>query len=85
MPDIGIIELLLIAIVGFLVIGPDRLPEFLGQIARIVRQGRAWMTSLRMQLEQEKQSIIAPVKEIKEGLETSVQDAVKDVNINKKD
>jgi len=43
------------------------------------------MTSLRMQLEQEKQSIIAPVKEIKEGLETSVQDAVKDVNINKKD
>jgi len=85
MPDIGLIELLLIAVVGFLVIGPDKLPEFMGQIASIVRQGRAWMTSLRMQLEQEKQSIIAPVKEIKEGLETSIQDAVKDANIDEKD
>ncbi len=84
MPDIGMVELILIGLVGFLVLGPERLPVFLGQIGKFMRQGRAWMTSLKMQLDQERQHISQPVQEIKEEVETSIKDVVNDVTGEKK-
>ncbi len=80
MPDIGMIELILIGIVGFLVLGPERLPSFLAQIAKVVREGRLWMNSLKMQLEQEKQHLTQPVQQIKEEVETHVQAATSDIS-----
>ncbi|MDQ7002576.1 MAG: hypothetical protein Q9N02_07840 [Ghiorsea sp.] len=79
MPDIGMIELILIGIVGFLVLGPERLPVFLAEIAKVVREGRMWMNNLKMQLDQEKQHLTQPIQQIKEEMETSVQAAVSDV------
>ena len=74
MPDIGMIELILIGLIGFLVLGPERLPEFLAQVGRVVRQGRAWMMHLKMQLDQEKESLSQPVQHIKDEINTSIKD-----------
>ena len=81
MPDIGIIELVLIGIVGFLVLGPERLPEFLAQIARMIRQGRAWVNSLKNQLEYEKSTLAKPIEDVKDEVQASVQDVAQAVSI----
>ncbi len=73
MPDIGMIELILIGLVGFLVLGPERLPEFLGQIAGVVRQGKGWVNSLKKQLEYEKHSLAQPVESVKQEVEDSMK------------
>jgi sec-independent protein translocase protein TatB len=39
---IGLPELLLILVLAVIVIGPERLPEFAGQLARWIRQARAY-------------------------------------------
>jgi len=75
MPDIGMIELILIGLVGFLVLGPDRLPEFLGQIAKVVRQGRGWVNSLKKQLEYEKHTLTQPMEDIKQDVQASMDEA----------
>ncbi|MCF6208733.1 MAG: Sec-independent protein translocase protein TatB [Ghiorsea sp.] len=80
MPDIGMIELILIGIVGFLVLGPERLPSFLSQVAKIVREGRMWLNNLKMQLDQEKQHLAQPLQQVKEEMETSVQAATSEVS-----
>jgi len=85
MPDIGLIELILIGVVGFLVLGPERLPEFLGQIARVIKQGRAWMNSLKNQLEYEKHTLTQPIEEVKGDVQASIQEVADAVSIEKKD
>ena len=85
MPDIGIIELILIGVIGFSVLGPERLPEFLGQIARVIRQGRAWVNSLKNQLEYEKHTLTQPIEDVKEEVQSSIQDVSDAVQIEKKD
>jgi len=80
MPDIGMIELILIGIVGFLVLGPERLPSFLAQVAKVVREGRLWLNNLKMQLDQEKQHLTKPMQQVKEEMETSVQAATSEVS-----
>jgi len=79
MPDIGMIELILIGIVGFLVLGPERLPSFLAQIAKVVREGRLWLNNLKMQLDQEKQHLTQPMQQVKEEMNTAVQEVSTDV------
>ncbi len=79
MPDIGLIELILIGLVGFLVLGPERLPDFVAQIAKVIREGRMWLNNLKMQLDQEKQQLIQPVQKAKDEVESSVQAAIDDV------
>ena len=74
MPDIGLIELALIGLIGFLVLGPERLPDFFAQIGKVVRQGRAWMAGVRTQLEHERQMLVKPVAEVQESLRSSADD-----------
>jgi len=85
MPDIGMIELILIGVIGFLVLGPERLPEFLGQIARVIRQGKAWVNSLKNQLEYEKHTLTQPIEDVKDEVQASVQDVSDAVQVEKKD
>ena len=68
MPDIGLIELIFIGIVGFLVLGPERLPEFFSQIAGFVRKGREWMSNLKQQIALEKKQLKEPIDEAKSAL-----------------
>jgi len=69
MPDIGLFELLLIGLLLFLVVGPERMPEFFGQIARWVRSGRGWMNQFRSELSRETAAITDPLKDARGKLE----------------
>lgn len=51
--DIGFTELLMLAIIGMVVIGPERLPTAARSIGRTLGQLRRYMTSLQNQIEQE--------------------------------
>lgn len=51
--DIGLAELAVIALVGVLVFGPDKLPEFARQAGRMLRQLKQFATSARDDLRSE--------------------------------
>jgi len=74
MPDIGLFELLLIGLLLFLVVGPERMPEFFGQIARWVRNGRGWINQFRSELSRETAGITEPLKDargkVEQGLDS---------------
>jgi sec-independent protein translocase protein TatB len=53
MLDIGPGELLLVAIIGLLVLGPQRLPKVAAEIGKWVGRARRTATQLRRQLERE--------------------------------
>jgi len=67
-PDIGFLELLLVGIVAFLVLGPDRMPELFAQVGRVVRKGRGWIADVRRQIDEE----TAPLKKSLHDVEDSV-------------
>jgi len=85
MPDIGLIELALIGLIAFLVLGPERLPDFFAEVAKVVRQGRVWLSSLKAQLDEEKKQITQPVAEAKESIISSVKDVTKKVSLEDKE
>jgi len=68
MPDIGLFELILIGVVLFIVVGPERMPEFLGQIGRWVRHGRGWMSHMGNEISREASEITQPVKQAGEQI-----------------
>ncbi|MBN4076968.1 twin-arginine translocase TatA/TatE family subunit [Mariprofundus ferrooxydans] len=80
MPDIGLVELLFIGVIAFLVLGPDRLPEFFSQMARFVRLAKAWVSDLKQQFDQEKQQFVHPVEEMKQQMHDSVEDVKSDLS-----
>jgi len=68
MPDIGFLELILVGIIAFLVLGPDRMPELFAQVGRVVRKGRGWIADMRRQIDEE----TAPLKNSLHDVEDSV-------------
>ncbi|MDQ7000307.1 MAG: twin-arginine translocase TatA/TatE family subunit [Mariprofundus sp.] len=68
MPDIGFLELILVGIIAFLVLGPDRMPELFAQVGRVVRKGRGWIADVRRQIDEE----TAPLKNSLHDVEDSV-------------
>lgn len=51
--DIGFTELMLLAVIGMVVIGPERLPGVARTLGRTIGKARRFMTGLQSQLEQE--------------------------------
>lgn len=51
--DIGFWELILIAVIALLVVGPERLPELIRETGRWVRAARRFVTDTRYQIERE--------------------------------
>lgn len=68
MPDIGFLELLLVGVIAFLVLGPERMPELFSQVGRVVRKGRGWIRDVKSQIDAETAPLSAPVTEIKDAL-----------------
>jgi len=82
MPDIGFLELLLIGAIAFLILGPERAPEFFAQIGRMVRQGRAWISDVKSQIEQETQVLKEPLQETKDALDDGLSSIDTSLHIN---
>ena len=53
MAGVNLSELLVIALIALLVIGPDRLPQYASQLARAVREGRRVALGMREQVRDE--------------------------------
>ncbi len=72
--DIGLSELLLAAIVGLIVLGPDRLPAVAGTLGRWIGNGKRMIASLKQQVENE-----VGLEELQQQLhESSVLKEIKD-------
>ena len=78
--DIGFTELLLLAIIAMVVVGPERLPGLLRSVGKIVGQARRFMANLQNQIEQEvkiselnelNKKILAEEQELKKSLDVS--------------
>ncbi|MFC3716106.1 Sec-independent protein translocase protein TatB [Luteimonas soli] len=72
--DIGFTELLVIAVVALLVLGPERLPKAARFAGLWVRRGRAQWASVRSELERE-----LAADELKRSLRET-QDAMRDID-----
>lgn len=68
MPDIGLFELLLIGILLFVVVGPERMPEFFSRIGRWMQTGRVWMRDFRSEIARETADIRTPIQDVRDSL-----------------
>jgi len=68
MPDIGFLELILVGVIAFLVLGPERMPELFGQVGRVVRKGRSWINDVRKQVDAETASLKNPLHEVEDAM-----------------
>ena len=68
--DVGFAELFLLALIGLLVLGPERLPGVARTLGGFVRKARASWSSLRNTIESELEQadISAPIKQAREEL-----------------
>ncbi|MCF7822256.1 MAG: Sec-independent protein translocase protein TatB [Mariprofundaceae bacterium] len=72
MPDIGLLELILIGIVAFLVLGPERMPELVSQVGDTIRHARRWMGEIRHQFHQETEGLRSEVSEVRDALSEGI-------------
>ncbi|MFQ5581601.1 MAG: twin-arginine translocase TatA/TatE family subunit [Mariprofundaceae bacterium] len=72
MPDIGLFELILIGALAFVVLGPERLPEFFGQIGRMLRHARMWVGELKHQWQQETREVRGDVDKVHDAVSGSI-------------
>ncbi len=72
MPDIGFLELIVVGAIAFLILGPERTPEFFAQIGRLVRKGRFWVADIKQQIERETQAVREPIQEAKDALDEGI-------------
>lgn len=79
MPDIGLLELVIIGLGLLLIVGPERMPEFFGQAARALSQLRRWVNSMKQQIRQEAEVLKDPVLQAKEVVRGEIDKAVDDV------
>ena len=89
MPDIGFWELAIIAIMALVVVGPERLPLLLGKVGRWVGKARAYVSTVRGDIEREVQKAekmvaendaLAELKEATELARKQATDAQKTMN-----
>ena len=57
MPDIGFTELIVIAVVLFVIVGPERMPGLLADLSRWLHKGRSLASQVRRELDFEVASL----------------------------
>ncbi|MDQ6969629.1 MAG: twin-arginine translocase TatA/TatE family subunit [Mariprofundus sp.] len=72
MPDIGFLELILVGVIAFLVLGPERMPELFGQIGRVVRKGRGWIQDVRQQIDAETALLKNPLHDVEDRVKGGI-------------
>lgn len=73
--DIGFWELILIAVVGLVVLGPERLPVAIRNVSRFISSARKMASSVRDELEQE-----LKLQELKDNLQKAEQMQMKNLS-----
>lgn len=76
MPDIGLLELILIGIVAFLVLGPERMPDLLSQVGSTIRHARNWFYDIKQQIRQETDVLRREVEEAKGEVDDAVSGGI---------
>ena len=77
---IGLPELIIILIVAIIVVGPKRLPEVAGQIARAIRQLRGYATDVTAQMRSELDELTREYEQVRKELREFRKDATKDLD-----
>jgi sec-independent protein translocase protein TatB len=79
--DVGFAEIFLLALIGLLVLGPERLPAVARTLGGYMRKARASWISLRNTIEAElaEADIAAPIKEASEELKRIGEDLKPDL------
>jgi len=72
MPDIGFLELILVGVIAFLVLGPERMPELFGQVGRLVRKGRGWIQDVRQQIDTETALLKNPLHDVEDSVKGGI-------------
>jgi sec-independent protein translocase protein TatB len=75
MPDIGLVELLVIGLILFLVVGPERLPEVMVQVADVFRTLRQWSGQLRAVVAQQSAALKQPLAQESEQLRQDITES----------
>lgn len=66
--EIGFSEMVLVFVIALLVLGPEKLPGVVRQVARFIKKARAMADAVTRELQQE-----LPVNEIKQEVSSEVQ------------
>jgi len=74
MPDIGFLELILVGVIAFLLLGPERMPELFGQVGRVVRKGRGWYQDIRQQIDAETALLKNPLHDVEDAVKGGIDD-----------
>ena len=74
--DVGFAEIFLLALVGLIVLGPEKLPRVARTVGGLVRRARSSWYSLRRSIEAElaEADITEPMRKAASDLETGVKD-----------
>lgn len=78
-PDIGLVEMIVIGLVLFLVVGPERIPEVYAQIAGFMRKARSWVNETRDAFRQEAEQIKDPLVQAREVVRGEIDKATEGV------
>ncbi len=78
--DMGFLELLVIAVIGLLVLGPERLPQVVKKVSYWVTRSRHFAAHLKGEFERE-----ANLSEMRESLEAQKAEIKKDIDAAKED
>ena len=71
---VGITEFLFILAIAMIVLGPDRLPEAMGQLGRLVRKVRSWAYEFRAEFDEEIQLLRGEVEALQREAEMTRQE-----------
>lgn len=71
---VGITEFMFILAIAMIVLGPDRLPEAMGQLGRMVRKVRAWAYEFRAEFDEEIQLLRGEVEALQREAELTRQE-----------
>jgi sec-independent protein translocase protein TatB len=82
--DVGFAELFLLALIGLLVLGPERLPGVARTVGGFVRKARMSWVSLRNTIESElaEADLASPIKQTKEELQQIGKELSEAANYN---
>lgn len=75
MPDIGIVEMVVIGLILFLVVGPERMPELFSEVSEAIRKVRLWVQGAKSALSEQARELKDPILQAREVVRGEVEAA----------